>query len=245
MGRDDAREAQGRPLPPALPRRPVLPHRPLARARRRARVPALAHPRQGRLRVQGRARLRAARRTSTRASTRNRSRVAVRRAASARPRSGSPSASPGWSSATSAASAADPARPTARASIFETEYADSAPLVPGCSGSASTPACSSPPELVDEAAERARPDRRAPPQASPSVRGSPRRADGRAPPRRDGRPARRRETPIRPERFARLVTLAGDPDRGGPHRRDASQVSRGVRAASRSPSRSCARTSTC
>ena len=49
--------AQGRPLPPALQGRAVLPDRLLARARRHARVPGLAHPRQGRLLVQGRARL--------------------------------------------------------------------------------------------------------------------------------------------------------------------------------------------
>ena len=54
-GRD--REAQGRPLPPGLPRRPVLFDRPLARARRGARLPPLADPGQGRLRLQGRARL--------------------------------------------------------------------------------------------------------------------------------------------------------------------------------------------
>ena len=53
----------------AVPGRPVLPRRPLARARRAARVPALAHPRQGRLRDQGRARLPAPRRTSIRAPT--------------------------------------------------------------------------------------------------------------------------------------------------------------------------------
>ena len=51
------REAQGRPLPPRLPRRPVLFDRPLARARRGPRLPPLADPGQGRLRVQGRARL--------------------------------------------------------------------------------------------------------------------------------------------------------------------------------------------
>ena len=51
------RAAQGRPVPPAVRGRPVLPRRLLARARRRARVPALAHPRQGRLLDQGRARL--------------------------------------------------------------------------------------------------------------------------------------------------------------------------------------------
>ena len=51
------RAAQGRPVPPAVRGRPVVPRRLLARARRRARVPALAHPRQGRLLDQGRARL--------------------------------------------------------------------------------------------------------------------------------------------------------------------------------------------
>ena len=56
------RRAPRRPLPAALPGRPVLPRRLLARARGRARVPALAHPRQGRLRDQGRARLPAPRR---------------------------------------------------------------------------------------------------------------------------------------------------------------------------------------
>ncbi len=54
------REAQGRPLPPRLPRRPVLFDRPLARARGGARLPPLADPGQGRLRLQGRARLLAA-----------------------------------------------------------------------------------------------------------------------------------------------------------------------------------------
>ena len=58
-GRD--REAQGRPLPPGLPRRPVLFDRPRARARGGARLPPLADPGQGRLRLQGRARLLAAR----------------------------------------------------------------------------------------------------------------------------------------------------------------------------------------
>ena len=52
---------QGRSVPPRLPQRPVLLDRPLARARRRARLPALADPRQGLLRDQGRARLRAPR----------------------------------------------------------------------------------------------------------------------------------------------------------------------------------------
>ena len=50
-------EAQGGPLPPALSRRPVLPDRVRTRARRRARVPGLANPREGRLLLQGRTRL--------------------------------------------------------------------------------------------------------------------------------------------------------------------------------------------
>ena len=54
-----ARRAQGRPVPPALPRRAVLRAGPLARARRAARLPAVAHPRQGGLRHEGRARLQA------------------------------------------------------------------------------------------------------------------------------------------------------------------------------------------
>ena len=54
------RRTPRRSLPAAVPGPPVLPRRLLARARRRARLPPLAHPRQGRLRHQGRARLPAA-----------------------------------------------------------------------------------------------------------------------------------------------------------------------------------------
>ena len=70
---------QGRPLPPALPGRPVLPAGPQPRARRAAGVPPLAHARQGRLRVEGRARLQAPRRVRP-ARLRQPRRVAVRRA---------------------------------------------------------------------------------------------------------------------------------------------------------------------
>ena len=93
-----------RPLPAAVPGRPVLRRRPRPRAQRDPGVPALAHPRQGRLRHQGRARLPAPRRTSTRAPTPTGSTgsSAIR---SGSPRCGSASASPGRSSATSAATA--------------------------------------------------------------------------------------------------------------------------------------------
>ena len=99
------RHAQGGPVPPALPGRAVLPARPLARARRAARLPPLAHPREGRLRDQGRARLQEPpRRASTRAPTPT-GPTGSSATRSARPRSWSPSASPGRSSATSGATA--------------------------------------------------------------------------------------------------------------------------------------------
>ena len=70
--------AQGRPLPAALPGRAVLPRGALPRARRRARLPPLADPRQGLLRDQGRARLPAARRLRS-ARVRKPDLLAVRR----------------------------------------------------------------------------------------------------------------------------------------------------------------------
>ena len=61
MERDETEKRKVDPFHLRLPRRPVLPDRPLARARRGPRLPPLPHPGQGRLRVQGRARLLAAR----------------------------------------------------------------------------------------------------------------------------------------------------------------------------------------
>ena len=198
--------AQGRPVPPALPRRAVLPDRLLARARRRARVPPLAHPRQGRLLVEGRARLPAGPRTSTRAST--------------------PPA-PTGSSATRRAAARDldlepdrlagaaPLRPRRR-TVTEAD-GDGVHLRDRVRGLA-------PAALLGARPRRARPHPRArrswwrrrasalalvierhtgtPELAPPRGAQAPRGAEE---PRADGR----RETPIRPERFARLVTLAG------------------------------------
>ena len=83
IGRDADGVAQGRPVPPALPGRAVLPDRLLPRARRRARVPRLAHPRQGRLLVEGRARLQPARGVRP-ARLRDPHRLAARRADRAR-----------------------------------------------------------------------------------------------------------------------------------------------------------------
>ena len=93
-----------RPLPAALPGRTVLRGRALARARRDPRLPTLAHPGQGRLRDQGRARLPAARRLRPARLTRTGSTgsSAIR---SAPPRCGSEAGSRGRSSATSAATA--------------------------------------------------------------------------------------------------------------------------------------------
>ena len=98
------RTAPGGPLPPALPGRAVLPARLLPRAQGDPRVPALADPREGLLRDQGRARLpppgglRPPRLRQPR-------RLAARRGAGASPRSRSPSGSPGRSNATSVATA--------------------------------------------------------------------------------------------------------------------------------------------
>ena len=57
MERDEAGTPSRRPLPPAVPGRTVLPARVRARAQSDPRVPTVAHPRQGLLRDQGRARL--------------------------------------------------------------------------------------------------------------------------------------------------------------------------------------------
>ena len=90
--------------------------------------------------------------------------------------------------------------------VFETEYGDARQLVSWALGLGDRARVLDPPELVEEADERlrlvierhstgpdvAKPVKRKPSPAAPS-------GDG------DGK----RETPIRPERFARLVTLAG------------------------------------
>ena len=192
MERDEDGRAQGRPLPPALPGRPVLPAGPLARARRDPRLPPVAHPRQGRLRDEGRARLPAPRGTSTRAPTPT-APTGSSATDAARPRSGSPSASPGRSSATSAATASPRGR-RRRRHVFRTRYADApARLVGARLGEHAR--VLGPPELERELAEPRRAARRAPRAASAELapaRPRPRRPRGARRARRDGDGARTR-----------------------------------------------------
>ena len=116
MESDKTAQRKRRPVPPAVRGRAVLPRRLLARAQGRARLPALADPRQGRLRDQGRARLPAPGRTSTRAGTRTGS-----RGSSASSRTSPRSRSRRTSRGTSSASSATTGRSTAR--VFRTGYA--------------------------------------------------------------------------------------------------------------------------
>ena len=175
----------------------LLGHTP--RARRAARLPPRADPRQGRLRDEGRARLPPPRRLRP-ARLRRARRLAVRRRRRAPPRSGSPSASPGRSSATSAASARSAARRAARTSCSSPSTRRRGCWSRGCCASASTRGS----WRREPLAERARRARRA-------ARAAARRAAaslGRA--RRAARPARRRPSTAR-----RLVGAARDRDPPG------------------------------
>ena len=203
-------DPQGRPVPPALPGRAVLPPGPRPRARRAPRLPPVAHARQGRVRDEGRARLPVARRarTSTRAST-----PAAPRGSSARrrgsPRCSCPSASPGRSSATSAGSARSVPATTARSSSRRRTPAPACSRR-GCCASASTSRSSARPSwrTRSPSASRRSPARHADGGLELAGPADPRElpdadADTDAPSRRG-----QGDTAIRPERFARLVTLA-------------------------------------
>ena len=207
MERDETGAADRRPLPPALPRRPVLPARPLPRARRAARLPPLADPRQGRLRDEGRARLPPARRlrpsrlraprgpgSSARSSATAQIRVAERIAWQLERHFGR------FGEIT-------PDRGLAATGCSPPSTRTSASWSPGCSGSASMPTCSrrrsSPAELERRLDLLVARHRKLPEgDAAPAGRGASRRVAQ----RRRARPGR--DTAIRPERFARLVTLA-------------------------------------
>ena len=155
----------------------------VARARGDPRLPPLAHPRQGRLRVEGRARLPAPRATSTRAPTRTAS-SGSSASRSAPPRCGSPSASPGRSSATSAATARSPRADDGGDRIFRTEYADAAPARRVGARARRARAPLGPPELVEELDERVDAARRAPRAASRARRAVPAAAARERAPRR-------------------------------------------------------------
>ena len=244
MQSGDDRAAQGRPVPPAVRGRPVVPRRPLARARRRARVPALADPRQGRLLDQGRARLpapgglrparlRQPHPVAARRPGRHRRGLGVgedrlvRRAPVRRLRRRC-------------------ARPTATAAASSArDYAIPRLLVSWALRFGEQARVCGPPELVEES--RARLDaiierHRGEPFTSVAD-GTPPAAAGR---RGRGGPARSRggEAGIRPERFARLVTLATVLIAAGREGRRL-PVGRGLRAAADLRRRSCARTSPC
>ena len=128
IGRGVDREAQGRPVPPALPRRPVLHDRPRHERDEQRMFKLSRIQRQDQLRQQGRARLPAARGLRP-ARVRDDGRVAVRPGRRSRPRSGSASASHGSSSATSpsAGTIRNVARGEAvpgKGVIFETDFTD-------------------------------------------------------------------------------------------------------------------------
>jgi proteasome accessory factor BC len=93
--------------------------------------------------------------------------------------------------------------------VFETEYGNSRQLLSWVLGLGERARVLDPPELVEEAEERVRliVERHVQPLELAAAK---RRRAGDAPePSSDGSSNGKRETPIRPERFARLVTLAG------------------------------------
>ena len=116
----------------------------------------------------------------------------------------------------------------------------------GCCASASTRASS-----ARRAGARGRRARRAARRAprrrrAGARRGRAARAARRRRRRRDAASRRgQRETAIRPERFARLVTLASHPHRGRPRAATPARRRRGLRAPADLRRASCARTSTC
>ena len=244
MERDETGPAQGRPVPPAVPGRPVLPPRPRARARRAARLPPVAHPRQGRLRHEGRARLQAARRTSTRAPT------PAAPTGSSATRTGTAEI---WISDRIALAGRAPLRPLRRGPPGRGRRRSSSPRATRTPAS-SSPGCCGLGEharvlVAARAAGRGRRARRAcsptattasSTLAEPVARGA-EPAARRAGPRERRRPPRRRDPP-------RALRAPGDArERSSSRPAAAGSASRSRRSASAcsSPSRSCARTSTC
>src|SRR4051812_9541917 len=95
--------------------------------------------------------------------------------------------------------------------VFETEYANGRQLLSWALGLGERARVLEPPELVDEAAERVRLIvERHSSTFEPAAAAPRRRSDGGDPSEAASSSSNgKRETPIRPERFARLVTLAG------------------------------------
>src|SRR5207248_521897 len=91
--------------------------------------------------------------------------------------------------------------------VFESDYAESRQIVSWVLGLGERARILGPPELVEEAAERVRliVER----HAEPLEPAPPKRRTGKPDGRADADSNGREQTPIRPERFARLVTLAG------------------------------------
>ena len=138
----------------------------------------------------------------------------------------------------------DPARRTTGDRVFETPYASArAARLVGARARASTRTSLGPDELVAEAEERLELLERAPRAASSTLAKPVAAPAPPAPAEREDDDARRREAAIRPERFARLVTLASILIDAGRARRAAAARPTSARR-SRSPRRSCARTST-
>ena len=212
--------AQGRPVPPALPGRPVLPARPLPRARRAARLPPLADPRQGRLRDEGRARLPAPHGLRP-ARLRQPRRVAVRR------RVGTAevwiSERIAWQVERHFGRFGEVAPTRTTALVFTTAYANAAPARrPGCCASASTPRLG-PAELPTRSSERVKllaERHRGEPELAAPARGR-RPAAASRPTTTTERAPRRRDPPgaLRAARDAR-----DHPHRGRPRAASALQV---------------------
>ena len=208
---------------------------------RAARLPAVADPGQGRLRDEGRARLPAPHATSTRAPYANRAEWQFGDAGRHRRDPGVRAASPGRSSATSAVSARS-ARPTTAAVVFATSTRTCAMLVAWVLRLGEHARVEGPPELVAEVDERLarlaeRHDGRlelaaaVPPPAAD--------AESRSPATATAAAARPRSAPSASPASSRSPRSSSTPGRAG-----SACAAEDCASACRSPTRSCARTST-
>ena len=214
MQRGETATAQGRPLPAAVPGRPVLSRRLGPRARGDPRLPPLARARQGRLRDQGRARLPAPRdlRPARSTPTACRGSSATRWAS---PRCGS-SDRIAWHVERNFGPYGEMGDAEDTGRVFRTSYAIARLVIAWALGYGEQARVIGPPELAAEAHDRldricelhrGEPFAAVPPGAPRLVPDAPDEEEPRAG-RAGGIPSRGAEAGIRPERFARLVTLA-------------------------------------